>query len=142
MKIDISKISDLKIFAKKLSKQLSKADIIYLHGDLGSGKTTLVQLIIKNLGYLGRVKSPTYNLYESYSINDIDIIHMDLYRMANPEELYYLGVEDIFNNKNIVFIEWPEKAKEILPAADYSLYLEILDNNHRELKINTNKALV
>ena len=138
MKIDISNITDLEKFAISFAKKLRPTNIIYLHGDLGSGKTTLVQLIIKNLGYIGRVKSPTYNLYESYEFNNYNIIHMDLCRMANPEELYYLGVEDIFNNLNIVFIEWPEKGQGVLPNANFTLSLEIIDSNKRELNFEMN----
>lgn len=133
MKIDITDIADLEKFAESFQNKLNKGNVVYLHGDLGSGKTTLVQFIVRYFGYLGRVKSPTYNLYESYSIKDYEIIHMDLYRLANPEELFYLGIEDIFNSTNIVFIEWPEKGTGVLPKANFILNLEILAVNKREL---------
>jgi tRNA threonylcarbamoyladenosine biosynthesis protein TsaE len=134
MKVDISKLSSLEEFAKSLGSTLKQGQVIYLEGDLGSGKTTLVQLILKNLGYSGRVKSPTYNLYESYQFKNYNIIHMDLYRLSNPEELFYLGVEDIFNSENIVFVEWPQKGKGVLPNANKKLLLELLDHNRRTLE--------
>ena len=138
MKIDITDIADLERFAKSFQQKLEKGQVVYLHGDLGSGKTTLVQFIIKSFGYLNRVKSPTYNLYESYSIEEFEVIHMDLYRLANPEELFYLGIEDIFNSKNIVFIEWPEKGLGVLPKADFILNLEIQTDSFRELSFIEN----
>lgn len=136
MIFDISTLSKLRTFALTFSKKLQKGDIIFLSGDLGSGKTTFTQLLLKQLGYNDRVKSPTYALYETYELPDFTLIHMDLYRLSNPEELYYLGIEEIFAEDNIVIIEWPEKGRGVLPNATKSLDFEIINSTSRRLKID------
>ena len=136
MIFDISTLSKLRTFALTFSKKLQKGDIIFLSGDLGSGKTTFTQLLLKQLGYNDRVKSPTYALYETYELPDFTLIHMDLYRLSNPEELYYLGIEEIFAEDNIVIIEWPEKGCGVLPNATKSLDFEIINSTCRRLKID------
>ena len=136
MIVDISTLSKLQIFSQVFCKNLQKGDVIFLSGDLGSGKTTFTQLLLKQLGYKDRVKSPTYALYETYELPDFTLIHMDLYRLSNPEELYYLGIDEIFLDNNIVIIEWPEKGLGVLPNASKSLTFEIVNANNRRLKID------
>src|SRR5690606_367478 len=90
-------------------------EIIFLQGPLGAGKTTLVRGFFRALGYQGTIKSPTYTLVESYLINNQPYFHFDLYRLAHPHELFDIGFEDYLQINSICLIEWPEKAKEILP---------------------------
>ena len=94
------------------------SSVIYLQGDLGAGKTTLVRGFLRSLGYLGHVRSPTFNLFEVYQIKTKVICHFDLYRLTNPEELIYIGISDYFTEKNICLIEWPEHGKGFLQPAD------------------------
>lgn len=101
--------------------------IVYLKGDLGAGKTTFVRGFLRGLGYKGRVKSPTYSLIEPYRIGGKSICHLDLYRLADPEELEYLGVRDLLQEETVLLIEWPERGKGVLPAADVTLLI-----SHRE----------
>lgn len=131
MIIDISDLSQLEEFALSFSHTLNKGDVVFLHGDLGSGKTTFTQLLLKHLGYIGRVKSPTYAIYESYQLAHFSLIHMDLYRLSSPEELYYLAIEEIIDNENIVIIEWPEKGNSVLPKPNKSLTFILKSSKQR-----------
>ncbi|VAW32845.1 tRNA threonylcarbamoyladenosine biosynthesis protein TsaE [hydrothermal vent metagenome] len=135
MQIDISKLSQLDKFAKTFSQNLDKGDVIFLNGDLGSGKTTFTQLLLKHLGYNGRVKSPTYAIYVSYKLNQFTLIHMDLYRLCRPDELFYLAIDDIFASHNVVVIEWPSKGKDVLPNATKIIDFELLNTGKRKLDL-------
>jgi tRNA threonylcarbamoyladenosine biosynthesis protein TsaE len=98
---------------------------VTLQGGLGAGKTTLVRGILRGLGHRGRVPSPTYTLIEPYRAADRAIFHVDLYRLADPEELEYLGFRELFRGDAIVLVEWPERAGGDLPAPDLQISLDI-----------------
>jgi tRNA threonylcarbamoyladenosine biosynthesis protein TsaE len=112
--------------AQRLAARLKPGMVIYLHGDLGAGKTTFVRSVINALGYKGRVKSPTYTLVEPYHIAGLDLRHFDLYRLQDEEEWDSAGFRDEFDGYNIFFIEWPEHAQGLLPQADVVIVFEIL----------------
>lgn len=106
--------------------------VVYLHGDLGAGKTTLVRSVLRGFGHKGSVKSPTYTLVEEYEVVDKKIYHFDLYRLADPEELEFMGMRDFLNpdleqlDGVVCFVEWPEKGQGLLPKADIDLSLSIV----------------
>ena len=136
MKFDITTLKQLDDFSNHFAKELSKGDVVYLHGDLGSGKTTFTQLLLKQLGYEKRVKSPTYAIYETYALIKANLVHMDLYRLSSPEELYYLAIDEIFDSENVVIIEWPEKGKGVLPEATKTLHFTLENADNRNLKVD------
>ena len=112
-------------FAARLAQTLQPGLIIFLRGDLGAGKTTLVRAMLHSLGYAGRVKSPTYTLIEQYDLVALKLRHFDLYRFRDAEEWEAAGFRDEFNGRNICVIEWPERAGELLPAADLEIIFTI-----------------
>jgi tRNA threonylcarbamoyladenosine biosynthesis protein TsaE len=101
--------------------------IIFLSGNLGSGKTTLVRGILRGLGYKEKVKSPTYNLIEVYKISKLYLYHFDFYRFENPTEWEEAGFRDYFNADSICMVEWPEKADGLLPPADLRFLIHIAE---------------
>lgn len=117
----------------RIATQLPKSAVIYLQGDLGAGKTTLVRGLLNGLGEQVRVKSPTYTLIEPYHLKGADFYHMDLYRLADPEELEYLGVRDL-PEEAILLVEWPERGIGMLPPPDLEIFIEYREDG-RQLKL-------
>ncbi|WP_044409037.1 tRNA (adenosine(37)-N6)-threonylcarbamoyltransferase complex ATPase subunit type 1 TsaE [Thiomicrospira microaerophila] len=98
--------------------------VVYLQGNLGMGKTCLSRAFIQTFLPNQRVKSPTYTLIEAYPAQGVTIYHLDLYRLAEPEELAYLGVRDLLSAPHLLLVEWPNKAQGFLPSADILLCIE------------------
>ncbi len=123
---------------KELASQLKSGMLVFLIGDLGAGKTTLVRGILCGLGHRGSVKSPTYNLVEPYVVEGQAVFHFDLYRIADAEELEYMGMRDYLNDDAICFIEWPDRGGGWLPRPDAVVEIKI-NGCQRELLISGNK---
>lgn len=102
-------------FGAELATQSKPGDIIFLEGQLGVGKTTIVRGFLRAIGYEEKVKSPTYSLVETYFIEGREIIHFDLYRLENAQELLDIGLEDYLSSHALFLIEWAEKARKVLP---------------------------
>lgn len=98
------------------------ASVIHLHGDLGAGKSTLARALLRRLGVRGSIRSPTYTLVERYPLPAGECLHLDLYRIGNPDELDYLGL-DALQEARLWLIEWPERGGDRLPPADLLLRL-------------------
>ncbi len=134
-KINLTNLKDTEIFACALADNLRPGITISLHGNLGAGKTTLTRFILNAMGHMGVIKSPTYTLVETYDLNNLVVHHFDLYRLANPEELEFIGIREYLDKKSICLFEWPEKGGELLPIPDLELKLEFLEEG-RSLEIN------
>jgi tRNA threonylcarbamoyladenosine biosynthesis protein TsaE len=152
---------DTEAFALKLAQQiqklfqeknnhLDKALHFSLVGDLGVGKTTLTRHLLRSLGHVGKVKSPTYGLCEPYQLNIneknntntiaktiLPFHHFDLYRMSYAKEWMDAGFRDVFSEPGICMIEWPEKAENTLPQADWIISLTTNDDDTRSLTITS-----
>lgn len=120
-----------KKIANLVKTALKQGIIVFLNGDLGAGKTTLTRGFVQGMGHIGNVKSPTYTLVEPYDLQDWQVYHFDLYRLADPEELEYMGIRDYFNSNCCSFIEWPEKGQGMLPVADMIIDLAYLDEQRQ-----------
>jgi tRNA threonylcarbamoyladenosine biosynthesis protein TsaE len=101
--------------------------VIYLKGDLGAGKTLFTRAYIHALGYQGYVKSPSYGLLETYEVAGQTILHLDLYRIEDPEELEYLAIRDLYREDTVLMVEWPDRGDSYLPLPD--LLLEFVEKD-------------
>ena len=112
-----------------LARAIVPGLVIYLHGDLGAGKTALTRSLLHAAGHKGTVKSPTYTLSEPYRVQldgqPVNVIHYDLYRMSSPEEFLDAGFREDFDGKNICIVEWPEKGEPVLPLPDVKVLLKV-----------------
>jgi len=106
-------------FANQFACNLPRPLVIWLEGDLGAGKTTFARSLIHALGYTGHVKSPTYGLLEHYQLGSLQVLHMDLYRISDPGELEFLGIEDLLDDETILLVEWPDRGGSWLPEPDF-----------------------
>jgi tRNA threonylcarbamoyladenosine biosynthesis protein TsaE len=120
-------------FGEKLAHAVTTPAVIFLEGPLGVGKTTLTRGFLRGLGFKDRVKSPTYTLVEPYMLNEIMVFHFDLYRLQDPHELEFIGIQDYFNSHAICLIEWPEKGSGVLPKPDLVCQMT-MEHNGRNIE--------
>lgn len=116
---------------RRLATLLEPGLVIFLSGSLGAGKTSLCGAIIRALGHPGPVKSPTYTLVEPYILTIGNVYHFDLYRLAEPEELEWLGARDYFDGGSLCLIEWPERGAGLLPVPDLALAFTVIDGRRQ-----------
>jgi tRNA threonylcarbamoyladenosine biosynthesis protein TsaE len=137
--------AETETFAKTFlaSTNLSNA-IIELQGDLGAGKTTFTRYLLQAIGVTGRIKSPTYAIVETYTgcglagdwWTDLPISHFDFYRFNDPAEWEEAGFRDIFAARGLKIVEWADKAKPMLPAADVVIRIEMMEDESRRVTVH------
>ncbi|WP_031432261.1 tRNA (adenosine(37)-N6)-threonylcarbamoyltransferase complex ATPase subunit type 1 TsaE [Methylomarinum vadi] len=134
MRLYLQTAEETELMGAELWHALPEKCLIFLHGDLGAGKTTLVRGVLRAAGHQGAVKSPTYTLVEEYRLGSRQIFHFDLYRLRDPEELEWIGIQDYLAQQALCFIEWPEMGEGFLPCAEIDLDLRAT-NAGREIII-------
>lgn len=125
MKLELKSVADTEQLGARLWEILPPKSLVFLNGELGAGKTTLVRGVLRAAGFKGAVKSPTFTIVEEYQIGEGKVLHFDLYRLADPEELEWIGIGDYLAQESLCFIEWAELGKGFLPEADLILNLAI-----------------
>lgn len=115
---------ELNQFGERLGQELRAPAILGFSGDLGAGKTTLVQAICRGLGAAVPATSPTYALVHQYDSPNGPVYHVDCYRLRSSQEARDLGLDDILLQRAILLVEWPEKAGHMMPPLDRYFYLK------------------
>ena len=124
IELDLPDEAATRALAERLADTAPAPAVVYLHGDLGSGKSTLARAWLRALGVTGTVRSPTYTLVERYSLaGGGEALHLDLYRIGAPEELEYLGLDEV--PAALWLVEWPQRGTGALPAADLHVHLAV-----------------
>jgi tRNA threonylcarbamoyladenosine biosynthesis protein TsaE len=133
--------ADTALFGARLASVIEPRLKIYLSGDLGSGKTTLVRGALRALGYQGTVKSPTYTLVETYRVSSLYLYHFDFYRLKHQDEWDEAGLRELFDDCGACLVEWPEQARDRLPEPDLVVTLNLEGKGRRiEVAAKTDKG--
>ncbi|MFT5425804.1 MAG: tRNA threonylcarbamoyladenosine biosynthesis protein TsaE [Gammaproteobacteria bacterium] len=143
--LDIIDAPAMEVLGQKLARLCPAGCKLFLQGELGAGKTTLVRGFLSGLGYQGIVKSPTYTLVEPYQLNNLEIFHFDLYRLNDPEELESIGIRDYFSGSGTCLVEWPEKGAALLGTPDVFIQIQYQDEQRKVLlvaKTKTGKEII
>ena len=129
-------IADINSIAKEVLQSVN-SKVLLFYGELGVGKTTLIGEIVKELGCLSDVSSPTFSIVNEYKVKEGLVFHFDFFRIENEEEVYDIGFEDYLDSDNWIFIEWPEKIQSLLPDHVNEIRLEKEQENSRIIKLKT-----
>jgi tRNA threonylcarbamoyladenosine biosynthesis protein TsaE len=136
MELLIYSESEMEQLGEKIALVLDENDLVYLIGELGAGKTTLVRGIVRGRGYPGRVTSPTFTLMNVYDLGNSQINHFDFYRLTGSE-IYDLGLEDYLDRQGISLIEWPQAGEGYLPREALFIYISLVEDDYdRERKVS------
>ncbi|MDN3493756.1 tRNA (adenosine(37)-N6)-threonylcarbamoyltransferase complex ATPase subunit type 1 TsaE [Winogradskyella bathintestinalis] len=132
-------IVDIDKIAASVFKHLDSKTVLF-KGDMGSGKTTFINALLKVMQSDDVATSPTFSIVNEYNLPSDKVFHFDFYRIESVEEAYGFGIEDYLNSNNWLFMEWPERIEELIPENIETITITTLENQKRNLKltINTN----
>lgn len=138
MKHSVTSLKQTEAIAKRVLLEAMNAKapfVVFLHGDIGAGKTEFVRLALLSYGLDQVVQSPTYNLYYCYQLDGLNIIHADLYRLSDPDELRLIGWDEVCDSAQVIFVEWPEQSdlkptlSVCITSTEKGRQIEILSHN-------------
>ena len=132
VKFTLDEIDDV---AKSLINEINDVNLVFFKGELGSGKTTLIKSILKNLGVKENITSPTFSIVNQYHISNRLINHFDLYRIKSSTELDVIGFEEYLQSEGVCFIEWPEIAMSKIVDNYIEIYIKLIDEKTREITL-------
>ncbi len=134
-------LKELDTIASHIIEKATSKTLIF-NGEMGVGKTTLIKVLVKQLGCKDVVNSPTFSIVNEYEINNSDtlVYHFDLYRLNDIEEAYNFGIEDYLYSNHWVIIEWPDVINDLIPVPHDIIDLFIEDNSTRSIKITSVNA--
>lgn len=131
----VKTLEELSSLSKKILEDYPDKRIFIFHGDLGSGKTSLIKELIKSLQIQDEVSSPTFSIVNEYTKEDSPVYHFDLYRINDVEELEEIGFFEYLDSGNYIFIEWPELIEAYIDLPYIEINMEILEDNNRNVII-------
>ena len=135
MQVFLKDSAETELLGALLWQVLPEKCLVFLCGDLGVGKTTLIRGLLTAAEYRGVVRSPTYSLVEEYRLAERNVFHFDLYRLKDPEELEWMGMSDYLNQSALCCIEWPQMGEGFLPKADVTIDM-VVQADARVIEIN------
>ena len=139
-KFIVKNINDLDEVSSKILEHNNKYKKFAFFGDMGVGKTTLIKSLLKKLGVNDNVTSPTFSIVNEYLSEKLgSIFHFDFYRIKNEKEAYDIGIDEYLSSDNYCFIEWPNKINSFIDNKFINVYIDIIDDDKRNIKINYKK---
>ncbi len=136
MKFEVAGLAELESVAKKILQEAKEEKIFLFYGNMGAGKTTLINKLCELLGTKDHTSSPTFSIVNEYELENGSIYHFDFYRLKNQNEAFDMGYEDYFYSGNYCFVEWPEKIADLLPKHYVKVEIEVLSEVKREIEVN------
>ena len=137
--VTVADAQAMESFGTRLARDCPAQALVFLQGELGAGKTTLVRGFLRGLGFTAAVKSPTYTLVEPYDLASRKVFHFDLYRIADIEELELIGIRDYLQTA-LVMVEWPERGRAMLPPPDVGVVITS-SGRGRQVRLTAETAL-
>ncbi|OZV68724.1 tRNA (adenosine(37)-N6)-threonylcarbamoyltransferase complex ATPase subunit type 1 TsaE [Winogradskyella aurantia] len=134
-------LEDIDATARNVLDNLDCKTLI-LYGEMGVGKTTFISALLRAMDSTDEATSPTFSIVNEYHIPNDKVFHFDFYRIESVEEAFNFGIEDYLNSTHWIFIEWPDRVKELIPENAQAISITSIDNNKRSLKLTIeNKSL-